>query len=181
MEDTLNHIYNHLGKWRTAIESGKPPNDDDLAAIAWGVLMPLMTFERDYADQYAMRNSLLGAGKTADVIDAEMQERWGAKLLIHPLAPEKRMGTEGAALKAEDEQCAPRLSDIVPVRPLDWCGCTRTERDRNRASIPANRRIVEQDAGGNLRTAATNCEDCIGTGRLYLKPPVSGGDDERQH
>lgn len=48
MEDTFNHIIHHLWHWKYCIERGIIPEDDDLAAAAWGILMPLMTFEDEY-------------------------------------------------------------------------------------------------------------------------------------
>lgn len=53
MQDTFNHTIEHLYRWKDSIERGEIPNDDDLAAAAWGILMPLMTFEADYAAQCA--------------------------------------------------------------------------------------------------------------------------------
>ena len=48
MEDTFNHIIEHLYYWKTEIEAGRIPMDDDLAAAAWGIMMPLMSFESRY-------------------------------------------------------------------------------------------------------------------------------------
>jgi hypothetical protein len=48
LRDTFNHIIEHLYFWLDSIEQGKPTIDDDLAAAAWGIMFPLMTFENDY-------------------------------------------------------------------------------------------------------------------------------------
>jgi hypothetical protein len=49
MEDTFNHIIDHLYHWKHEVSMGRRPSDDDLAAAAWGIMFPLMTFEREYA------------------------------------------------------------------------------------------------------------------------------------
>lgn len=49
LQDTFNHVIAHLFRWKDAVEAGVRPDDDDLAAAAWGIMMPLMTFEALYA------------------------------------------------------------------------------------------------------------------------------------
>lgn len=51
MEDTFNHVIEHLYRWKESIERGEVPIDDDLAGAAWGIMLPLMTNERKYADE----------------------------------------------------------------------------------------------------------------------------------
>lgn len=58
-EDTLNHLIEHLLLWKNDIELGRVPTDDHLSAVAWAVLLPLMTFEREYAAQYRARNAMV--------------------------------------------------------------------------------------------------------------------------
>lgn len=96
MEDTLDHIIEHLNNWRNSIQQGVVPKDDDLAAVAWGVLMPLMTFERTYAEQFNIRNKMLRVGKTAEEIDRVLQEvdtvgdtEPFMPCLLRPLSPDK--------------------------------------------------------------------------------------------
>lgn len=50
MRDTFNHVIEHLFRWKDKIEGPNQPadNEDDLAAAAWGIMFPLMTFERSY-------------------------------------------------------------------------------------------------------------------------------------
>lgn len=55
MRDTFNHIIEHLYEWKEAVERGDTVIDDHLAAAAWGILMPLMTFEREYVSNPAKR------------------------------------------------------------------------------------------------------------------------------
>jgi len=50
LEDTFNHTVEHLYKWKAAMDRGHRPQDDDLAAAAWGILLPLMTFEERYSN-----------------------------------------------------------------------------------------------------------------------------------
>ena len=86
MEDTLNHVLEHLLRWKASIEEGQVPVDDHLSAAAWGILLPLMRFEHLYAYQWDIRNRLLEGGQTAEQIDAAVRRQ--TTLLIQPLAPE---------------------------------------------------------------------------------------------
>lgn len=87
LEDTYNHILEHLGHWYDAIRQGQRPNDDDLSAAAWGILMPLMTFERLYEKQCADRAAAIAAGMSAEDVDADGDKR-NPKRLIKRLSPE---------------------------------------------------------------------------------------------
>lgn len=100
-EDTINHLMEHLLTWKASIERGEVDKDDHLAAIAWAVLMPLMTFERDYAEEFRERAKEINKGRyniatdifepTAidpDQIDAAMKKK--GYYLIKPLSPVKR-------------------------------------------------------------------------------------------
>ncbi len=86
LEDTFNHLIDHLLKWKAAIDEGRVPVNDDLAAAAWAILMPLMTFERDYALQAAYRAGL--HHRPAEEIDTEMRRAF-TPYLLQPLAAER--------------------------------------------------------------------------------------------
>lgn len=89
MEDTFNHLIEHLYRWKAQVEAGNNPVDDDLSAVAWGVLLPLMTFEQDYVNQYRIRNEFIKAGVdtgTPEQIDAFMEQTFD-RVLIQGLAP----------------------------------------------------------------------------------------------
>lgn len=91
-EDTLNHAINHLLSWKSCIEHGVLPADDELSAVAWAVLLPLMTFERQYRDQYRARNALANASDhvktTAEDIDIMMRDQF-FPYLLQQLSPAK--------------------------------------------------------------------------------------------
>lgn len=91
MEDTFNHVIEHLFHWKSFIERGLVPQDDDLAAAAWGILLPLMTFEREYAAQHRARAEMalnLGTRGPQD-LDKAMADRFPDRYLLQPLAPEE--------------------------------------------------------------------------------------------
>lgn len=92
MEDTLNHIYEHLAQWREEIEKGNVPREDHLAAVAWGVLMPLMTFELHYAIQHSRRTAIQRKypGWTAEEVDQFMMAEFDDLYMIQALAPAKK-------------------------------------------------------------------------------------------
>lgn len=46
--DTFNHVIDHLMTWKDNVEKGVLDQDDHLAAAAWGILLPLMTSEKDF-------------------------------------------------------------------------------------------------------------------------------------
>lgn len=54
MEDTFNHVIEHLFSWKDHVEHGYQPTDDELAAVAWGIMV-LMHFENDYIQQHRQR------------------------------------------------------------------------------------------------------------------------------
>jgi hypothetical protein len=88
-EDTFNHVIGHLYHWKESLEDGHRPSDDDLAAAAWGILFPLMTFENRYQDAQRARLKLFavyGPKANPAEIDREMGEqgKW-----LKPLAPKK--------------------------------------------------------------------------------------------
>lgn len=91
-EDTLNHAINHLLSWKSCIEHGVLPADDELSAVAWAVLLPLMTFERQYRDQYRARNAMMdlpsGTKVAAEDADRMMRERF-QPYLLQQLSPAK--------------------------------------------------------------------------------------------
>lgn len=93
-EDTWNHVINHLLRWKDSIMAGEVPKDDELAAAAWGILMPLMRFETVYVEQVRYRNGVtytddtLSKAHTAQAIDKAMRDRFGEQLLLMPLSPE---------------------------------------------------------------------------------------------
>lgn len=102
LEDTLNHIYDHLGKWYDRISNSNEksygvPVDDDLSAIAWGILMPLMTFERQYIEQLRWRKTFINSGDGPNGLDPKDVDNALAgvckashePVLLQPLAPKK--------------------------------------------------------------------------------------------
>ena len=87
LHDTFNHVVEHLFLWKDAIEAGDVLDDDNLAGAAWGILLPLMTFERAYAIQAKHRAQLLAKGKTMPEIDDAMRAEFTVYLL-RPLSPD---------------------------------------------------------------------------------------------
>lgn len=90
MEDTLNHVIDHLQRWKDMITSGGFPDDDELSAAAWGIMGPLMTFERQYQAAHNMRINLISAAGLnwrPEDIDRQMGER-GLYHWIQPLSPQ---------------------------------------------------------------------------------------------
>lgn len=59
MEDTFNHVIDHLYRWKHNVEQGIVDKHDDLAGAAWGIMFPLMKFEREYKAQFSLRNRVM--------------------------------------------------------------------------------------------------------------------------
>lgn len=108
-EDTFNHVVQHLLDWKAVIEKGELPAEDDLAGVAWGVMLPLMTFEARYREQYKIRKDLMEANRhtSAEDIDNQMRARLDAYLL-RPLAAER----------STTQESKPKNTIIPPPRPL---------------------------------------------------------------
>lgn len=84
-EDTFNHLIEHLYWWKSLVERGGLPEEDHLAAAAWAVLFPLMTFERAYVEQAMMRNRALDEGATPAQADEAVRAAF-KHYLLQPIA-----------------------------------------------------------------------------------------------
>lgn len=114
LEDTFNHIIEHLFRWKESIDKGEEPKEDDLAAAAWGIMLPLMTFERDYAGQYKIRNSLIAGGEEEGRIDAIAIDLFKHKgYLLQRLAP-----------KTPAPPPPPFASTKIEIGPIACCQST---------------------------------------------------------
>lgn len=120
MEDTINHIMEHFRSWRRGIESGQVPRQDDLAAIAWGILMPLMTFEYQYAEQFAFRAFLRSRGMTdPTMIDEALSKKFNGKVLIQPLSPAAPVSNRNQIPSTMDGQCGAMVAGSNQIRRCD--------------------------------------------------------------
>jgi hypothetical protein len=141
LEDTFNHAIEHLLHWKDAIEQGEVPTDDDLAAVAWAVLMPLMTFEQEYAIQMRMRSNMLTEGLSPAQADERMRGQ-GVYLLL-PLSPaQAQTVTHSVVLR---DPCAVRRRGNIP--DAEWLShrwADVTEMQDNTCS-DADRRYVRID------------------------------------
>lgn len=90
MEDTFNHVIEHLYRWKGMIEAGVTPHSDELAGAAWGIMLPLMAFETAYVQQYDLRNKIMREFPASPVDWIEqrlLQNLQGNPILIKSLVP----------------------------------------------------------------------------------------------